>query len=149
VSKSRPVPGPLSVEADLSVSVDQYDYRINGAGDRLVIEAPSLPAAVALVRLLPDAGDERLLELLETADLAADISVRDTHVASVGAGVESSALARPLGGLPADVRPSGVGTVTAKELRARPLTLIGLVVLIVVLRWFLSNRGDESAVSPE
>ncbi|PSP94404.1 hypothetical protein BRC91_06345 [Halobacteriales archaeon QS_4_62_28] len=145
--RSETVPGPLSVEADLSISLDGYDYQVSGAGDRLVITAPSIPAALALLRSVPDAGNEPLQEILETADLVADVRVRGTHVASLGAGVEPGLLSRPLGGPPAHVRTGGAAVATGRELRARPLALAGITLVLIVLRWLLSgSQTDDSSI---
>lgn len=133
---------PLSVEADLTVSVAGNEYRVTDRDDRLVVSAPSLPAAVQLLRSLPESDAPG--RLLLRSDLAVDVEVRDAVVASTGAGVEPGPLTGWIGGAPVAPDPAGVASASAGELRARPATVLALVAAGLLLVWLLA-RGDDAA----
>ncbi len=77
--------GPdLSVEADLSVTVDDIDFEINTVGNRIRVQVPSVRAGFGLLRSL----HERLpaiSQVLSEADLTAEILVRNSTIAVAGA----------------------------------------------------------------
>lgn len=104
------VVSPLSIEADLTVSVDGRDLAVESEGDRLVVTVPSLRVARRLLssyRALPLEG--RLLDReLDRADLTIEVRYGGAVVATAGAGRPSNALGRLLGVEPASVRLGGV-----------------------------------------
>jgi hypothetical protein len=77
--------GPdLSVEADLSVTVDDIDLEISTVENRIHVQVPSVRAGFGLLRRL----HERLpaiSQLLSEADLTAEILVGNSTVAVAGA----------------------------------------------------------------
>lgn len=90
--ESRP---PLDVAADLTVSVDGTEVRVESYTDRITVAAPSLSAALGLLRGLGRSlGDGRggalsrastLGRLLVAADLTLSVRVRGSEVARLGA----------------------------------------------------------------
>jgi hypothetical protein len=89
--ESRP---PLDVSADLTVVVDGADIRVESYTDRITVAAPSLSAAVAVLRGLtgPDDGLGGALDrttglgrLLAAADLTVLVRVRGREIARLGA----------------------------------------------------------------
>lgn len=90
---------PLSVDVDLRVTIDGRDCDVWDEGDVVVVNAPTLRTARALL----DGADalplpvERLAGELARADLVVEVQVRRSPVARVGAGVTPSRLAARLG----------------------------------------------------
>jgi len=100
---------PLSVDVDLTVTVDGRECAVWDEGDVVVVNAPSLRTARALI----DGVDalplpvERLVGELASGDLVVEVRVRRSPVARVGAGVAPSRLAARTG-YDADVAVRGV-----------------------------------------
>jgi hypothetical protein len=94
---------PLDVDADLAVETDDWAGRIEGHGDLIVVDVPSLSAAREIVRTAASFADQ-----LAGADVTVDLRVRGRSVATYGPAVETGPLARALGLAPARVRPGGV-----------------------------------------
>jgi len=104
------VVSPLSVEADLTVSVDGRSVGVESEGDRLVVAVPSLRVARRLLgtyRALPVDGG-LLARELDRADVLIEVRYRGALVATVGAGRPPNALGRLLGVEPAAVSLRGV-----------------------------------------
>lgn len=100
---------PLSVEADLDVTIDGERCTVWTEGDRLVVNTPSLATARELlggVEALP-VPQPRLVGGLADRALTVEVRVRHAPVARLGAGVEPSRLAT-LAGYEADLSPRGV-----------------------------------------
>jgi hypothetical protein len=111
-------PEHLAVEADLDVSVGGEEFSVVsvGNGERLLVEAPSLAAGVrAAHRAPPKPYLERLDAALRTGDLAAEIRVRETTVATLGAGSRPGALSRRLGATPFEIRALGALAAVGRE----------------------------------
>lgn len=90
---------PLSVDVDLEVTVDGSRCSVWNENELIVVNAPTLAAARALlsgVETLPLA-QRRLVGRLSKADLTIEIRVRHVPIARVGAGVEPSRLAATAG----------------------------------------------------
>lgn len=100
-----PSVGPLSVTADLSVSVDGARVVVDGYGDLVVVDAPSFRA---VRRFAGGRAGTRLLAGLAAADVAVDVRVRGTSVARVDPDAPPGALSRLLGAAPARVSAGGV-----------------------------------------
>lgn len=100
---------PVSVDAELSVTIDGRECDVWTAGETVVVNAPSLRVALALldgVDALP-MTERRLVSGLRAAALVVEVRVRYATVAMVGAGVESSVFGA-LTGYDAAVSPRGV-----------------------------------------
>jgi len=97
--------GTLSLEANLSVTVDGTDLAVSTVDDRLRVQVPSLSAGARLLRSergrLPD-----LSETLGAAGLTAEIRVGDAVLAVVGADATPGLLAALAGLGPVELRPT-------------------------------------------
>lgn len=108
---------PLSVDIDLDVTVDGRRCAVWNEGDRIVVNAPTLSAARALlggVDALP-VPQQLLHEELGSASLTVEVRVRHAHVGAVGADVVPSSLAG-LAGYDADVSLRGVAVAAWRAL---------------------------------
>jgi len=101
---------PLSVEADLTLSVDGAQARVQSTGERLFVEIPSVVSAVALLNGLPLTELRRLHELLTTTGLALEVRAHQRTVAVLGTGARPGALSRQLGVFPLELRFWGVAS---------------------------------------
>ena len=127
MSDSRRDDRPLRVEADLALEIDGAETRIVGHGELIVVEAPSIRAAGAILRsarAVPTGADPlaRLGDGLERADLRVDVRVRGTSVARAGAGIDPGLVSRALGSRGRRVGPPvrvSVGGVALAALRGR------------------------------
>jgi hypothetical protein len=100
---------PLSVEADLDVTIEGKRCAVWTEADRLVVNAPSLSTVrdlLAGVEAVP-VPQPRLVGGLADTELTVEVRVRHAPVARLGAGVEPSRLAN-LAGYEADLSPRGV-----------------------------------------
>ncbi|WP_336036464.1 hypothetical protein [Halobacterium yunchengense] len=100
--------GPLSVAADLTLTVDGTEATLRSTGDRLFLEFPTVVSAAGALRDLPRTGHRRLHEALTTADLALEVRARNRTLAVLGAGSRAGALSRRLDVDPVEVRLCGV-----------------------------------------
>lgn len=101
----------VSVEADLDITVDGDRCAVWTEPDCLVVNAPTLSAARALLsgaESLPLSPDRLAMGLTET-DLTVEVRVRYATVARVGASVRPSRLAS-LAGYDATVSARGLAT---------------------------------------
>lgn len=100
----------LAVEADLVLDVAGEAVAVWADGDRVVVDAPTARAALALLRgtrtlpgSLPALGAE-----LVAADLPVSVRVRRAEVAHLGPGATPGRLERAVGVDPAALSPVGV-----------------------------------------
>ncbi|GAB7095723.1 hypothetical protein JCM30237_28770 [Halolamina litorea] len=98
---------PLTVAADLTLTVGGTEAPLRSTGERLFLEFPSLVSAVRALRGLPPSERRRLHTVLTAADLAVEIRARDRTLVALGAGTRSGPLARWIGADPAEIRPCG------------------------------------------
>jgi hypothetical protein len=99
----------LSVEADLTATVDGQDVRVEGYGDRVVISFPTFAAARRAretMEALPVPFDS--FEAAAEAGVDVDVRVRDASVARLGPGVRAGPLSRLVGAAPARVSVVGI-----------------------------------------
>ncbi len=98
---------PLTVAADLSLSVGGAEATLHSTGERLFLEFPSLVAAVRAFRSFPTSERHRLHARLSAADLALEVRARNRTLVAFGTGTRSGPLARRLGLDPAELRLCG------------------------------------------
>ncbi len=94
----------LSVEADLTATVDGQEIQIDGYGDRVVLSFPTLAAArraFESVDALPVPFDS--LDAAAEAGVDVDVRVRDASVARLGPEVRAGPLSQLVGAAPARV----------------------------------------------
>ena len=83
----------LSVEADLTATVDGQEVEIDGYGDRVVVSFPSFRIA---------------RRTSEGAGVDVDVRIRGASVARLGPGVRAGLISRLVGAAPARVSVIGV-----------------------------------------
>lgn len=108
---------PLSVDVDIRVTVEGRECAVWDEGDTVVVNAPTLGVARALLdgaEALPLPADQLTGEL-ERADLVVELRVRRAPVARLGAGVAPSPLAARLG-YDADVSLRGLAVAAGRAL---------------------------------
>ena len=99
----------LSVEADLTATVDGDEVRIDGYGDRVVVSFPTFAAARKALdgfETLPVSFDR--LDGAAGAGVDVDVRVRGASVVRLGPGVRAGPLSRLAGVAPARVSVVGV-----------------------------------------
>ncbi|MFB6167439.1 MAG: hypothetical protein ABEJ43_01175 [Haloferacaceae archaeon] len=102
----------LSVEADLTATVDGQEVRVEGYGDRVIVSFPTFAAARRAretVDELPVPFDS--LDAAAEAGIDVDVRIRGASVARLGPGVRAGPLSRLVGAAPARV--SVVGALRA------------------------------------
>ena len=104
---------PLSVTANLSVTVDGVRLSVYADGDRIRVQVPSVWAGARGLRAVLDSGGDGLAAALEATGLTAEIRVGSAVIAVAGAGVTPGRLARLL--------PVGSVKVRARALAAAAL----------------------------
>ena len=109
---------PLSVETDLTVTVNGAEATVESTGERLFVSFGSLLDAARALRGRPERVEESLTALLGTADLTVEIRVRDRTVAVAGAGARPGYVSRRLGIAPIEGRVGGVLGAGGAELSA-------------------------------
>ncbi|SFR69389.1 hypothetical protein SAMN04487947_3609 [Halogeometricum rufum] len=109
---------PLTVQTDLTLSVDGRPVDVSSTGERLFVEFPSLSAAVRAFARSPPTARRRLHELLTTTDLTVELRVRDRTVALVGAEARPGGLSKRAGVAPVELRVGGVFGAVGQELSA-------------------------------
>ena len=97
-------PSPLTVDADLTLTVGGADAALRSTGERLFVEFPSLTAAIRALRSFPPSERRRLHAVLTAADLALEVRARNRTLVALGAGARSGLIARLTGLDPAEVR---------------------------------------------
>jgi len=109
---------PLSVEADLAVTVNGVEAEVESTGRRLLVRFRSLPDAFRALGGQPDGAETALGGLSAATALTAEIRVRDRIVAVAGADARPGPVAWSLGVDPVEVRLDGtlgaVGAVGAE-----------------------------------
>lgn len=98
---------PLTVAADLTLTVGDAEATLRSAGERLFLEFPSLVAAVKAFRSVPVAERRHLHGALTAADLALEIRARNRTLAVLGVGATPGPLAHQFGLAPAEIRLCG------------------------------------------
>jgi len=116
---------PVSVEADLDVSVDGVEIDLESTGDRLLASVATVRDALAVARHHAD-DSERAHAVLTAAALTVEVRVRGRIVAVVGADARPNALSRLLSVDPVEVRPAGVVGALGAEAVASVGRLAGL-----------------------
>jgi hypothetical protein len=106
----------LAVDADLDLWIDGVAVEVVSTGDLVLVEVPSLRAAVRVVRGLPAGGESPTAALLRGADLTLEVRVRRTTVAVLGAAARPGPLSRALGADPVEVRAGGLLAAAGREL---------------------------------
>lgn len=117
MTDERPRSAPLSVETDLSLSVDGTEIDVRSTGERLFLELPSVSVAL---QLLEDGEEftDQLSTVLQFTDLTVEIRVREATVAVVGSGARAGILSRELGVAPAEARVGGAVSAAGREVIA-------------------------------
>lgn len=103
-----PDPTPLSIGADLTLTVDGRAATLRSTGDRLFLEFPSVVSVVEAMQSLPATERRRVHEALMAADLALEVRARHRTLAALGAGAVAGPLARQFRVEPAELRLCGV-----------------------------------------
>lgn len=129
---------PLSVDAELTLTVDGHEYHVRDRGNRLVVDAPTLSAALALRDSLPEGGVGRLLS---TTDLTVDVAVHDAVVATTGPSADGP-IGTTVGGSPTTLRPAGLATALVREGRDRPVATAAVVAALLALAWLVGRAVD-------
>jgi len=140
---------PLAIDADLTLTRDDIEYRITATDDTVTLDAPSIGAVVSLFRSLPAGALDQLGPLLQTTDVTVVVSVGDQRVATLepASAWEASDLdafeVRSV-----DVHPQGVAVSVLRELGRHPVALAAVALVTIWLVWRLNRRrGGESAQS--
>lgn len=105
--RSRPERA-LDVTADLTLSLADADVDVTGYGDLVVVDAPDLRTALALLRG-SDYVPSKLVERgLARSDVTVDVRVRGGSIARAGPDIRPGLVSRVLGVDPARVDLGGV-----------------------------------------
>lgn len=106
---------PLSVDTDLTLTVNGVEARIESTGERLLVQFSSLPDLLRAVREKPPGLESALGSLLTTTDLTVEVRSRDHIVAVAGADAHPGVVSRLLDVDPVEGRLSGaLGAVGAE-----------------------------------
>jgi hypothetical protein len=108
---------PLSVETDLTLTVDGTPVELQSTGERLFLEVPTLQTALQLARDGETLRD-RVSEVLTLTDLTVEVRVRGATVAVAGSEATPGPLSRELGVDPVEVRIGGGVAAVGRELLA-------------------------------
>ncbi|WP_224336682.1 peptide ABC transporter ATP-binding protein [Haloprofundus halobius] len=92
---------PLDVTAELTLTVEGEQLRVVGFGELVVVDTPSLDAALALLRGTGRLPTEQFGEDVRAADVTVDVRVDGVSVARLGPGIRPGYLSRALGVAPA------------------------------------------------
>ena len=106
---------PLSVTADLSVTVDGVRLSVYADGDRIRVQVPSVWAGARVLWAALDSGGKSLGKALDTTGLTAEVRVGGAVVTVVGAEAAPGRFVRAL--------PVGPVEVRSRELLAAALRL--------------------------
>ncbi|KTG10517.1 hypothetical protein AUR64_11570 [Haloprofundus marisrubri] len=91
----------MDVTAELTLTVEGEDVRVAGFGELVVVDAPTLSGALALLRGTKQLPTEQFGENVRAADVTVDIRVDGVSVARLGPGLRPGYLSRALGVAPA------------------------------------------------
>jgi len=108
---------PLSVETDLTITVDGTPVELQSTGERLFLEVPTLQTALELARDGEGLRD-RVSQLLTVTDLTVEVRVREATVAVVGREATPGLLSREFGVDPVEIRIGGGVAAVGRELLA-------------------------------
>ena len=108
---------PLSVETDLTLTVDGTPVELQSTGERLFLEVPTLQTALQLARD-GEALRDRVSQVLALTDLTVEVRVRGATVAVAGSEARPGPLSRELGVDPVEVRIGGGVAAVGRELLA-------------------------------
>jgi hypothetical protein len=97
-------PAPISLAADLVLSVGGARARVRSTGERLFVELPSVVSAVELLESLPTVELRQFHEVLTTTGLALEVRVHHRTLAVLGTGARPGTLSRLLGVAPLELR---------------------------------------------
>jgi len=121
---------PLDVLADLTLAVDGEDIRIQGDGELVVVDLPTLRAGRRLLQSGPWSGavrqkrTQQFNTALTTAGITVDVRYQGDTIARVGARARPNAAARLLDLGDVEVRP---GAAIRAEARSRPIATFLIV----------------------
>ncbi|WP_224269353.1 peptide ABC transporter ATP-binding protein [Haloprofundus salinisoli] len=99
---------PLDVTAELTLTVEGEEVRVVGFGELVVVDAPSLGGAFALLRGAGQLPTEQFGENVRAADVTVDVRVDGVSVARLGPDLRPGYLSRALGVAPARLSLGGV-----------------------------------------
>jgi hypothetical protein len=109
---------PLSIETDLTLTIDGAQADVRSTGERLFVEFASLPAAVRALRGTPLSRSDDLTELLSTTDLTVEVRARGRTLAVIGSDARAGILSRQVDVDPVELRLGGVLAAVGQELSA-------------------------------
>jgi hypothetical protein len=137
---------PLSVLADLDLSIDGEDFTLYGDGERLVMNAPRLRSLRRLLTTGPlamsnaEQNAERFAEALELAGLTLEVRVQGDTVARIGKDATPNALGQLLNVGPVEARPAQ--TLRSVARRHPVATGLGGAALLALLAFLLRRPGS-------
>lgn len=132
--RSSPIPRrALDVHADLDLTIDGRAVRIEGRGDRIVVDVPDARTGALLLKAAPRSGGPRRDDLaeadraLQAAGLTAEVRLGGDQFARLGARARPGAVARlfRLGNVEVTPVPAVV-----RVARERPAVAFGLGTLV-------------------
>lgn len=141
---------PLSVLADLRLSIDGEDLSIHGDGERIVVQAPRLRAVRRLLTSGPLAmGDTqqsatRLSEALSLAGLTLEVRVQGDLIARIGADATPNAIGRMLQVGPIEARPAQTLRSVARRHPVATALGGGALLALLVLAVRRTGSGTDS-----
>ncbi|PEN13829.1 hypothetical protein CRI94_07130 [Longibacter salinarum] len=124
------MPLPLEVLADLTLAIDGEDIQIQGDGDVVVVDLPSIRAGKRLLQAGPWSGDVRRMrteqfnQALRTAGVTINVQYKGETIARLGETASPNAVAHLLDFGEVELHP--VKALQA-EARSRPLATLAVV----------------------
>ncbi|MFB6228734.1 MAG: peptide ABC transporter ATP-binding protein [Halobacteriales archaeon] len=109
---------PLSVETDLTLTVNGAEATVESTGERLLVSFGSLPDGIRALRGQRESAAGPISTLLETTDLTVEIRIRGRTVAVAGADARPGVLSRQLGVAPLEARLGGAVSAVGAEISA-------------------------------
>jgi hypothetical protein len=109
---------PLSVNADLTISVDGGTAEVSSTGDRLFVTFQSILPAINALRGLPSEPDstDTVAAVLSRTDLTTEVRIHDRTVAVIGSQANPGALSETLSADPIEVRLGGILGALTREI---------------------------------
>lgn len=133
-------PFPLAIDADVTITVDEREYLLLVEDDVVTVVAPSLSAAVGLVRSLPTDELDRLGSLLETAGMTVVVRVDEETVATFDTTPQWAPGSDGFDIRSVSVEPRGLVAAVARGVKAAPLAIVGVALALGLLGWWLRRR---------
>jgi len=131
----------LSVEADLTVTVDDREYRLFAEDGVITVVAPSVSAAIALLRSLPDGELDQLGPLFQRAGQTVVVRVGEETVATFDSTPQWAPDADGVGLRSVSVEPRALLAAAGDDVRAHPVATVGVALaLVLVVRWLWRRR---------